>query len=113
MTTEYGSNNLLEEEREVLRGIINSPTKVIKGRYSDYRGDLDGILRSLKTRGLIFYKSGEDEFVVIMKKKIDREYVREMMEYEIVDWLRGFNTNSATDCFTAVQELKKKWEIDI
>lgn len=53
-------------------------------------------------KDLIFYKSDKDyRFVEIDIKKI------------VEHWLKGFNTNSATDCFTAVQELKKKWGIDI
>ena len=50
------------------------------------------------TEDLIFYKSDKDYRFV----EID---VRKIVEY----WLKGFNTNSATDCFTAVQELKKKY----
>ena len=29
---------------------------------------------------------------------------------QIKSWLSSFNTDSATECFTAVQELKKKME---
>ena len=29
------------------------------------------------------------------------------VEFRVKDWLSSFNTDSATECFTAVQELKK------
>ena len=29
---------------------------------------------------------------------------------DVNDWLSSFNTDSATECFTAVQELKKRLE---
>ena len=29
---------------------------------------------------------------------------------DVNEWLSSFNTNSATECFTAVQELKKRLE---
>ena len=33
--------------------------------------------------------------------------------YQLVsEWLSSFNTDSATECFTAVQELKKRLEGD-
>lgn len=31
-------------------------------------------------------------------------------EIDIREWLKSFNTDSATECFTAVQELKKLME---
>ena len=33
-----------------------------------------------------------------------------MIDELFVSWLSSFNTDSATECFTAVQELKKRLE---
>ena len=39
----------------------------------------------------------------------DRELLRAILEGEPVkDWLSTFNTDSVTECFEAIQELKKK-----
>ena len=38
------------------------------------------------------------------------ESLDRMIDEMIVSWLESFNTESATECFTAVQELKKKME---
>lgn len=36
--------------------------------------------------------------------------IKEPEEIDICEWLKSFNTESATACFTAVQELKKRLE---
>ena len=48
-----------------------------------------------------------------MTTEYGNEYEELLERQKVINWLRGFNTNSATDCFTAVQELKKKWGVDI
>ena len=34
------------------------------------------------------------------------EWLKELKQYR--EWLESFNSDSATDCFTAVRELKKR-----
>lgn len=40
----------------------------------------------------------------------EHESLNRMIDEMIASWLESFNTESATECFTTVQELKKKME---
>lgn len=67
----------------------------------------------------------EEEFVYelirpyseeIIEKRLSKEELKRILllglnsDAQIKSWLSSFNTDSATECFTAVQELKKRLE---
>ena len=44
------------------------------------------------------------------RKAIDKAKIIIQNEFDVKDWLSTFNTNSATECYTAVQRLKEEIE---
>lgn len=54
----------------------------------------------------------------IIEKRLSKEELKRILllglnsDAQIKSWLSSFNTDSATECFTAVQELKKRLEGD-
>ena len=59
--------------------------------------DFEDIFKNSNELEIVDPKEGKRVF--ILKNKIDKD---------IKDWLNSFNTDSATECFTAVQQLKEK-----
>ena len=60
-----------------------------------------------------------------MELKLDKRFIDEAVQEavedikqnflaksEVIEWLNSFDTNSATECFTAVNLLKKRLEVD-
>lgn len=44
------------------------------------------------------------------EEEILETVIQAKVRARLYEWLTSFNTNSATECFTAVQELKKRIE---
>lgn len=44
------------------------------------------------------------------EEEIQETVIQAKVEARLYEWLMSFNTDSATECFTAVQELKRRLE---
>ena len=87
---------------------------IIEGEY-DYTNATNYLVRRINYLPSVKPKYTDEE----IQKMQELEQVQLEKAYELgktesfEEWLSSFNTESATACFTAVQELKKRLEGDI
>ena len=81
-----------------IKALEQQPYETIKEIPKDYKYDTE-------TEDFLVYRHKYTGHEIHIEKPVPR-YRLEQTSFE--EWLSSFNTESATCCFTAVQELKKK-----
>lgn len=82
----------------IIKALEQQPCETIKEIPKDYKYDTE-------TEDFIVYRHKYTGHEIHIEKPVPR-YRLEQTSFE--DWLSTFNTSSATECFTAIQQLKEK-----